>query len=151
MNLILVTALLSFASLLPAEELILWDKGKITPSQPFKAKVIGVQPGWGWDTIILREKGKGRYCLVTFGNPSGAYTVIKAEDFDQAEMIKAGATFLNPGVEVDRFSWSIGIWKHGKVFGDEDSALLHFRKSQKAQNKSQSNGEDDSQPDRRSQ
>jgi len=109
----------------------LWDEGKITPEQPFKAVVLGVTPGWGWDTIILREVGgKGRYCLATFGNPLGTYTIVDPDKFDQDRMLELGATFLTPPVEVQRFSWSMGVWKHGKIFGEDDAATKNYKKKE---------------------
>lgn len=106
----------------------LWSEGKITPEQPFKAEVVGVRPGWGWDTIILKEVGgSGRYCLATFGNPFRAYVILEPNNFDRDRMLELGTTFLSPPVEVSRFSWSMSIWKHGKIFGEEDAA----RKSKK--------------------
>jgi hypothetical protein len=29
--------------------------------------------------------------------------------------------YLNPSVEIDRFSWSMGPWRIGRIFGDDDS------------------------------
>ena len=107
----------------------LWSEGKITPEQPFKAEVIGVKPGWGWDTIILKEVGgTGRYCLATFGNLLGTYAIVEPDKFDRDRMIELGATFLTPPVEVERFSWSMGVWKHGKIFGVEDAATKSYKK-----------------------
>ena len=109
----------------------LWSEGKITPEQPFKAEVIGVKPGWGWDTIILKEvDGAGRYCLATFGNLLGTYAIVEPDKFDRDKMIELGATFLMPPVEVERFSWSMGIWKHGRIFGKEDAATKNYKKKE---------------------
>jgi hypothetical protein len=120
------------ASWLPAvsgaEEL--WREDRITPEQPFRAKVVAVQPGWGWDTIILEEiDGAGRYCLATFGNPLGDYTIVERKQFDEKAMKQKGAIFLDPPVEVARFSWSMSVWRHGRIFGDEDTATKHRKKT----------------------
>ena len=100
----------------------LWSNGKITPEQPFKGSIIAVKPGWGWDTIILKEQdGKGRYCFALVGQ-SLSYRIVEAKDFDQAKLIELGAIFITPAVEVDRFSWSMGVWEHGRRFGANDTA-----------------------------
>ncbi|WP_200274367.1 hypothetical protein [Luteolibacter pohnpeiensis] len=119
---------MSAFSELRAEEL--WSEDRITPEQPFRAKVVAVQPGWGWDTIVLKEiGGDERYCLATFGNPIGDYQILRKEELDAEAMKKNGAIFLDPPVEIARFSWSIGIWRHGRVFGDEDAATKHRKKT----------------------
>ena len=118
--------LISAFSDLRAEEL--WTDDRITPEQPFRAKVVAVQPGWGWDTIVLKEiDGDGRYCLATFGSPLGSYKIVSKGELDEKSMKRNGAVFLDPPVEVARFSWSMGVWRHGRIFGDEDAATK-FRK-----------------------
>ena len=113
---------------LQADEL--WSEGRITPEQPFRAKVVAVQPGWGWDTIVLKEiDGTGRYCLATFGSPLGDYNVVQKEQFDEKEMKQNGAIFLDPPIAVERFSWSMGIWRHGRLFGDDDAATKIRKKT----------------------
>ena len=119
--------LLSAFSGLQAEEL--WSDDRITPEQPFRAKVLAVQPGWGWDTIVLKEiDGDGRYCLATFGSPFGNYKIVSKEEFDAKALKRNGAVFLDPPVKVARFSWSMGVWRHGRIFGDEDAATKHRNK-----------------------
>jgi hypothetical protein len=136
-----LTCILSilFIFTVTAEETKFWDKGRITPEQPFKAKVIGVTPGWGWDTIILKEEaGKGRYCLAAFGSPFGNYTIIEPDDFDRDKMIEQGTTFITPSVDVSRFSWTMGIWKHGSIFGEDDATTKYYKHfKSKKENKSQ--------------
>jgi hypothetical protein len=113
---------------LQAEEL--WSEGRITPEQPFQAKVVAVQPGWGWDTIILKEiDGSGRYCLATFGSPLGDYKIVQKERFDENALKRNGAIFIDPPVEVERFSWSMGSWRHGRLFGDDDAATKNRTKT----------------------
>jgi len=108
----------------------LWSDDRITPEQPFRAKVVAVQPGWGWDTIVLKEiEGDGRYCLATFGNPLGDYQIVLKDKFDAKSMKQKGAIFLDPAIEVERFSWSIGIWRHGRIFGDDDAATKLRKKN----------------------
>ena len=74
------------------------------------------------DLILKEIEGDGRYCLATFGNPLGDYQIVQKDDFDAKAMKQKGAIFLNPAIEVKRFSWSMGIWRHGRVFGDDDAA-----------------------------
>jgi hypothetical protein len=106
----------------------LWSNGRITPDQPFQAKVLGVKSGWGWDTIVLKEiNGTGRYCLATLGNPAGTYKVIAPKNFDKKAMLEEGVIFLEPAVEVERFSWSMGSGRYGKIFGDEDVASVFHK------------------------
>ncbi|MFC5049134.1 hypothetical protein ACFPK9_00680 [Rubritalea spongiae] len=125
LKVLLTFFLITFTSLQGED---LWINGRITPDQPFKAKVIGIQPGWGWDTIILQEiDGEKRYCLATFGNPNGTYQIIAPNNFKKDSYIDKGATFLEPSVDVSRFSWSMSIWKHGKIFGEKDTATKHYK------------------------
>ncbi|MBK1835736.1 hypothetical protein [Roseibacillus ishigakijimensis] len=106
----------------------LWHDGKITPNQPFKAKVIGVKPGWGWDTIVLKELGgKGRYCLASVGHINPTYEIVAAQDFNKKEMIRNNTTFIDPAVDVERFSWTMGVWMHGKRFGEKDAATQFYK------------------------
>jgi len=32
-------------------------------------------------------------------------------------------TYVSPAIDVDRFSWSLGPWRIGRIFGDDD--VLH--------------------------
>lgn len=127
-SLAFVTLLIPAVSSVRAEEL--WSEGRITPEQPFRARVMAVQPGWGWDTIVLKEiEGEGRYCLATFGSPHGDYKIIPKDQFDRKAMKQNGAIFLDPPIDVERFSWSMGIWRHGRVFGDDDAATRNRKKT----------------------
>jgi hypothetical protein len=118
---VLLIIMCSFSSIAHGNE-DLWANGKITPDQPFKGSIIAVKPGWGWDTIILKEQGgAGRYCFASIGQTL-FYKIIDPKDFDQAKLIELGAVFITPAVEVDRFSWSMGVWEHGKRFGANDTA-----------------------------
>jgi hypothetical protein len=127
-SLAFVTLLIPAVSNMRAEEL--WSEGRITPEQPFRARVVAVQPGWGWDTIVLKEiEGDGRYCLATFGSPHGDYKIIPKDQFDRKAMKQNGAVFLDPPIEVERFSWSMGVWRHGRIFGDDDAATKNRKKS----------------------
>jgi hypothetical protein len=127
-SLAFLALLIPAVSDLQAEEL--WSEDRITPEQPFRAKVVAVQPGWGWDTIVLKEiDGTGRYCLATFGSPLGDYKIVQKDQFDEKALKQNGAIFLDPPIEVERFSWSMGIWRHGRLFGDDDAATKNRKKT----------------------
>lgn len=107
----------------------LWANGRISAEQPFKAKIIGVRPGW--DTIMMKEEdGKGRYCFASVGSTL-SYKIVSPKEFDRAKQIKHGATFLTPPVEVGRFSWSMGIWLHGRRFGEKDAVTKYLESQER--------------------
>lgn len=127
--------MVTFSPLLMAEEVKLWHDGKITPEQPFKALVVGVFPTWVGDRIILQEiEGQERYCLAVFQPKFSTYAVYAKEEFIDKNISK-GATFISPGVEVERFSWSMGLQKIGKIFGEEDMVRKWYDASNFEKNK----------------
>jgi hypothetical protein len=100
----------------------IWQNNKLTASQPFPAAVVGVLQEWDGYLLLLEEiGGKGRLCIaqVWFSVPL-EYTVIEDAQQKMAARKKAGWNFVSPGIELDRFSWSIGPWKIGRIFGEED-------------------------------
>ncbi|HEY8961511.1 MAG TPA: hypothetical protein VIM57_04835 [Luteolibacter sp.] len=107
-----------------AEE-ILWSGNKLTPAQPFPGKVLAVERSWvGYRLFIesLSETDK-KYCVAKVWMSGGIpleYREIQASDLPQPSVT---AIFLNPSIAVDGFSWSMGVWKIGKIFGGED--ILH--------------------------
>lgn len=118
--------LIGLSPILFAEEVKLWEDGKITPEQPFKGMVLGVIPGWGGDTIILQEiGGEERYCFAFLTRFTLNYRVYSKKEFDET---KPGnwATFISPSVTVDLFSWSMGMLKIGKVFKEEDVVAQYY-------------------------
>jgi hypothetical protein len=129
MKLVILHLLLFTSSpFLFGDEIKLWDDGRITPEQPFKAMVRGVIPGWGGDTVILQEiGGRERYCLAMLHVGLFRYEVQSKEEFDEKKI--GGATFISPSVEVERFSWSMGIAKIGRIFGDEDFVAKWYSRS----------------------
>jgi hypothetical protein len=127
--------LMMFSPLLIAEEVKLWHDGKISPEQPFKALVVGVFPSWGGDSIILQEiEGQERYCLAVFKPKFSTYAVYSKEEFIEKKMAEV-ATLISPGVEVERFSWSMGVEKIGKIFGEEDMVSNYYDTSNFEKNK----------------
>ena len=120
----------TFGSLVIADEPKLWTDGKITPEQPFPGKVIGAIPSWGGAIVILREDGEnGRYCVANLIMSLFTYRIVEAKNFDKKEWIQKGATFIDPRAEVERFSWSMGVHKIGRIFGEEDFVSQWYAKS----------------------
>ncbi len=114
---------------LAKEEAALWHDGRITPEQPFKAEVIGVIPGWGGDTVILKEIGEGgKYCMAHLVMHHFVYRVISEKELEDVKAI-GHATFISPGVEVQRFSWSMGVHELGRRFGEKDFVKQWYAKS----------------------
>ena len=129
-TLILYFLWITFASLAVAAEPKLWADGKITPEQPFSCKVIGSIPSWGGAVIILKEDGEnGRYCIADLIMHSFTYRIVDTESFDRKEWIQKGATFIEPSSEVERFSWSMGVHKVGRIFGEQDFVRQWYAES----------------------
>jgi len=114
---------------LTAKEQKIWNDGRITPEQPFRARVIGSVASWGGAIVLLKEENGERYCVANLLSPLFSYRVIEGKDFDKKAWIKKGAIFIEPSVEVDRFSWSMGVHKIGRIFGTEDFVSLWYAKS----------------------
>jgi hypothetical protein len=82
-----------------------------------------VESSWGGYRLLIESTGEGdkTYCVAQVwpgGHPRLGYKVIKKDDFPKPSV---ATVYLNPAVEVDRFSWSMGPWKIGRIFGDDDS------------------------------
>lgn len=98
----------------------LWQNNKLTSAQPFSAKVLAVNVTWVGYNLLLESIGNGKkkHCIaqVEMTRPLN-YAGVK-----QAQLPKPGPEwqFLNPSVEVERFSWSMGVWRIGRIFGEED-------------------------------
>ncbi|MGI9240058.1 MAG: hypothetical protein ACR2RV_04625, partial [Verrucomicrobiales bacterium] len=52
------------------------------------------------------------------------------EQIHKVFSLQDGWIYLDPGIEISRFSWSIGAWKQGRVFRESD-LLLKIRASQR--------------------
>lgn len=114
----------------------LWTEGKVTPEQPFKAKVVaagGISPWSGETVLYLREDVKdGRFLEVRIGFATGKgvrYTPLenkKAFD-DIVDNLKGdGATiFLDP-VDITRFVWASPMGGVGQIFGDKDLVRMAY-------------------------
>jgi hypothetical protein len=114
----------------------LWTDGKVTPDQPFKAKVVaagGVSPWSGETVIYLREDVvEGRFLEVRIGFSTGngvRYTPIKNQEvFDK--IVKGltgyGATVFIDPVEISRFVWASPMGGVGEIFGDKDLVKMAY-------------------------
>ncbi len=126
----------------------LWTNGKVTPEQPFKAKVVaagGISPWSGETVIYLREDGgEGRSLEVRIGFATGKgvrYTVSKTYKKDLKELVdslnKRGygiAVFLDP-VDISKFAWASPMGGVGRIFGDKDLVKMAYTNPTKIQNK----------------
>ena len=110
------------------EEARLWHDNKLTPEQPFPARVRvrAVWSGWEGCFLLLEEVGgsQERLCIAKIRvNISVDYTVVqdvKAEESAAELRKKERWIYLSPGIEVQGFSWSVGAYTLGDRFGDED-------------------------------
>ncbi|OYV05197.1 MAG: hypothetical protein CFE26_12840 [Verrucomicrobiales bacterium VVV1] len=118
--LILIVVALSFSA--RAED-ALWKDNKLTPAQPFPGRVIAVESSWiGYRLFIESSDEKDKkYCIAQVwpgGTPHLDYKVVQKNDLPQPNV---NTIYLNPSIGVDGFSWSMGAWKIGRIFGDDDT------------------------------
>jgi len=126
----------------------IWVDGKITPEQPFPAKVIaagGISPWSAKTHIYLQEIGeKKRYCiamiyLTHLPNKIIDYKILEEKpDFNKkGSPFSSGhhssgvynACLFTPAVPLDRFVWIEALNRGvGKKFGDKD--LIHIQVTQ---------------------
>jgi hypothetical protein len=95
---------------------------KLTPAQPFPGRVLAVESSWAGYRLFIESIGKGdtTHCIAQVwpgGHPQLAYQVIERDSIPKPGV---STVHLNPSIEVDRFSWSMGLWKIGRIFGDDD-------------------------------
>jgi hypothetical protein len=98
----------------------LWAGNKLTPGQPFPGKVLAVERSWSGYRLFIESFGgtDKQYCVAKVWLMNGVeYQEIAAGDLPRPSVC---VIFLNPPIEVEGFSWSIGVWKIGKIFGEED-------------------------------
>jgi hypothetical protein len=103
----------------------LWQDNKLTPEQPFPAAVRAVLGDWpGYHFLLEEIGGSGRLCIAkAWMTAPMEYTAVqdtKAEIAAESERKKARWIYVSPAIEVSQFSWSLGAWKIGRVFGEED-------------------------------
>ncbi len=103
----------------------IWNDNKLTPEQPFPAAVKAVASNWVGYHLLLEELGeKKRLCearVHAMGHVSYSVFGENQEELAlHAEQKKKGWIYLTPAVEVEGFSWSMGLCKLGRVFGKED-------------------------------
>lgn len=110
-----------------AAEQQLWTDNKMTPDQPFPARVRAVLQSWGGYDLLLEEIGGERLCFahVQMSAPL-SYTLVtdpKQELADEPKRKAAHWNYISPGIEINRFSWSIGPHYIGRIFGADDVLL----------------------------
>jgi len=115
------------SSFLRAEEQT-WENNKITRDQPFSGKVLAVETSWGGYRLLLQStKDESKFCIAQIwpggGGTAGSlsYKLLQRKDLPKPSV---QWVFLNPAIEVDRFSWSMGPWKIGRIFGDDDCVKI---------------------------
>jgi len=131
----------------------IWVDGRITPDQPFAAKVIaagGISPWSAKTHIYLQEIGeKKRYCLATIyithlPKKIIDYKILEEKpDFNKKNSPFAtghhysgfyNACLFTPAVPLDRFVWIEALNRGvGKKFGDQD--LIHIQITQRHNHK----------------
>ena len=120
--LLLPLLVLSFAETRADGEL--WSKNKLTPDQPFPAKVLAILPSWvGYHLLLEEIGGKQRLCVARVSETVGLeYRMLNetTRSVMKSLTVKDGWIYLTPSVDVNRFSWSIGAWKLGRIFREDD-------------------------------
>ncbi len=112
-----------------AEPTQLWHGNRITPEQPFPARVVGVIPSWLGYALLLEEitEDSPHLCIATlWATADLSYKVVPAKEAFQKVHDSHKATYLTPGVEVDSFSWSMGAFLIGRRFGDKDFVTQQY-------------------------
>jgi len=114
------------------ESASLWKDGKITPEQPFEARIVaagGLSPWSGEIVIYLREEGgHGRYLSARVGVVTGSgiqYKELSKADFDEILKWKGDSSAYNAcvyitPVEVSRFVYVSPLGDVGAKLGDTD-------------------------------
>lgn len=102
-----------------------WTDNKITPGQPFPAKVRAVGRSWvGYNLLLEEIGGEHRLCFAQlYITIPLSYTTVahpKQEQAEEPNRKEHGWTYVSPSIDVDAFSWSIGIFRIGRIFGDDD-------------------------------
>lgn len=118
----LAAIILASQTLAYAED-TLWTGNKLTSKQPFPGRVLAVESSWGGYRLVIESIGESEksYCIAQIwpaGFPQLDYKII-----DKSNLPTPGVSmiYLNPAVEVEHFSWSMGAWKIGRNFGENDS------------------------------
>jgi hypothetical protein len=103
-----------------------WSDNKLTSAQPFPGRICAVATLWPGYDLLIEEIGGNRICLarVWIGHPL-EYSVLdpaKGQTKEDPKCLEANKcwTYLSPAIDVDRFSWSIGAFRIGRIFGDDD-------------------------------
>ncbi|MFT5634162.1 MAG: hypothetical protein ACI9SQ_001892 [Rubritalea sp.] len=112
----------------------LWNDGKITPEQPFKANVVGIVQSWVGYELLLKEvtDDAPRYCYVniamTFPIKYVETTKLKSSQL----LINAPNskwTNIDPSILSSSFNYEKGVYKLGQKFGKNDLLLVAISNS----------------------
>ena len=119
----LLLSLFSFSAFAAEERF--WSDNKITPDQPFPARVRAVAQSWvGYELLLEEIGGEQRLCFAHINVTLPlTYTIVadtKKETAEEPKRKEAHWIYVSPAIEVDRFSWSLGPWRIGRIFGDDD-------------------------------
>lgn len=107
-----------------ADESKIWLDNKLTEDQPFPARVLAVLPSWvGYHLLLEEINGKERLCVAQAWITVGLrYRLLEEPKVTIKETLtlEEGWIYLDPSIELSRFSWSIGAHRLGRVFGKDD-------------------------------
>ena len=79
----------------------------------------------GYELLLEEIGGSHRLCIAQVYMTTGplSYTIIKdrkQEVANESKRKEAHWIYVSPAIEIDQFSWSLGPWRIGRIFGDED-------------------------------
>lgn len=133
----------------PEREPRLWVNNKLTPEQPFPARVLAVSASWVGYTLLLEEitdKDMPLLCVAEIGYLKIKYSVDLAREnsINRMKHEQMHTTFLEKPVAVSKFNWDCGVGNLGKIYGKEDALRGWYEsvmKGQRAENERTRSGE----------
>ncbi len=103
-------------------EQVLWTNDRITPDQPFPAKICAVANLWPGYDLLLEEIGGGRLCVARLWHSMvPQYSILDLTVSQKRDAPTIGGVWihLTPSIEIARFSWSMGVFPIGRRFEDD--------------------------------
>lgn len=115
----------------------LWVNNKLTPEQPFPARVVAVSASWVGYTLLLEEITDDEIpllCIAEVGYMGVKYSVdlVGQHSVNRMKHEQMHTEFLKKPIAVSGFSWDKGIGKLGLKYGKDD-ALRGWYKTVKEQ------------------
>ena len=103
-----------------------WRNDKLTPEQPFPARVVAVSASWVGYVLLLEEitdRETPTTCMATIGSQQITYSLHLSRNrcVQQMEHPKMHTVFLDRPIAVTKFSWDKGVHKLGLAHGKEDA------------------------------